>query len=182
MATEGDAFMVDGSYGNEAGSAAPEPAGGRSEEPGAALRGGGRIVVGVDGSSTSRQALAWAVEEAGYRHASLDAVAAWQVPVDFAMLPAGEGIGDAAVQMETDVKAELADALSEVEGSGLTITETVVEGPAAPVLIERSKGAEMLVVGSRGRGGFVGLLLGSVSSQCVHHAHCPVVVVHGEED
>jgi nucleotide-binding universal stress UspA family protein len=71
---------------------------------------------------------------------------------------------------------------SDTSTEGVKIQRAIAEGPAATVLREAAEGADLLVVGTRGRGGFSGLLLGSVSSQCVHHAPCPVVVVPPEED
>ena len=135
-----------------------------------------RIVVGVDGSDGASAALRWAVEEAALRHAALDAVSAWHIPY---------AAGSPAIGLVIDPDEERTYAheqLEEVIGAigahpGVEINRVVVEGGAARALIEAAAGADLLVVGSRGRGGFKGLLLGSVSQQCIHHASCPVVVV-----
>jgi nucleotide-binding universal stress UspA family protein len=134
-----------------------------------------RIVVGVDGSDESKQALRWAAEQARYTGSTLDVVTAWQVPIGFgwpAILP--EDYDPAA-----DARQVLDAAIDEVLGKDpdLEIQRIVEEGQAAAALLERSKGARELVVGSRGRGGFAGMLLGSTSNQCVQHASCPVVVI-----
>ena len=140
-----------------------------------------RIVVGVDGSETSRHALRWAADEAQAHDAELHVVHAWEVPG----LGAGVGLGpgrrtgaapegqrDAAQQLLSDVlEAELgADPPGNVRSS-------IGRGSAASVLLEASEGADLLVVGSRGLGGFKGLLLGSVSTKMANHARCPVVIV-----
>lgn len=136
----------------------------------------GRIVVGIDGSPHSRQTLAFAVEEARRRDATIDAVYAYAPPVywsapEFGVLiprPESEVVEDARGLLER----ELADVPDDVR-----VERVVVEGPAARALLETARGADLLVVGSRGRGGFMGLLLGSTSHQVVTHATCPVVVV-----
>lgn len=135
----------------------------------------GRIVVGVDGSPGARDALRWAVEEARLRDATLEVVTCWQLPSGLAErqgLPSDELAGAA----RTTVHHLLAE--EGVDLSELAVVETVAEGAAAPTLLAAARGADALVVGSRGAGGFKGLLLGSVSHHCVTHASCPVVVVH----
>lgn len=135
-----------------------------------------RIVVGVDGSDGALAALRWAVEEAELRGAALDAVTAWHIPY---------AAGSPAIGLVIDPdeeRAYAAEQLEEVIGAtgvraGMQVNRVVVEGGAARALIETAAGADLLVVGSRGRGGFKGLLLGSVSQQCIQHAPCPVVVV-----
>jgi nucleotide-binding universal stress UspA family protein len=135
------------------------------------------IVVGVDGSTGSRAALRFATQEARLRGASLRIVTAWQMPV----LAFSGGFIPADLPMEFERAAEDASRQSlewlGEAGSGVHIERVVEEGQAAHVLVEAAKGAKLLVVGSRGRGGFTGLVLGSVSQQCVQHAPCPVVVV-----
>lgn len=139
----------------------------------------GRIVCGVDGSEGSRQALAWAVEEARLRDARLDVVHAWHepyvggYPYTIASFDPGE--------WEASARQLLERALSEVDAGGVAVEKLVVHDVAARALIEAAKGADLLVVGTRGRGGFSGLLLGSVSSHVVHHAPCPTVVVRPHE-
>jgi nucleotide-binding universal stress UspA family protein len=138
----------------------------------------GRIVVGVDGSEPSYGALHWAVAEASARRASLDVVNAYHyVPVVTPFGPAG------VIDPEELDKASRALLEEMVAGAvGLKQPELPVElitsasAPAA-ALLRVATGADLLVVGSRGRGGFRGLLLGSVSQHCIHHATCPVVVV-----
>ena len=137
----------------------------------------GTIVVGVDGSAGARAAAAFALREARLRQARLRLVAAWHLPV--AVFPGGF---TPAVQGQDELEALARAALDECVVA-LGDTEVEIEtkiraGRPAEVLIQESADdAELLVVGSRGLGGFRGLLLGSVGQQCAHHAHCPVVVV-----
>lgn len=139
-----------------------------------------RIVVGVDGSEPSKSALKWAASIAGTTGASIDAIAVWQ------MSRAASGPGWADVPVEWDktkeTRANLTATLQEVFGDDLpsTLSAIVREGNPAKVLLDASAGARMLIVGSRGHGGFVGLLLGSVSRTCSAHASCPVLVMHGD--
>ena len=149
-----------------------------------------RIVVGVDGSAGAAVALAWAVEEARLRGSAVDAVHAWRLPL-YAAAPEPWFVGmpelphelDAQVEAATEAHARdvLAAAVAAAEresgDAGIEIRKEVVRGQAAHVLLEAARDADLLVVGSRGHGGFAGLLLGSVSQQCVQHASCPVVVV-----
>lgn len=134
------------------------------------------IVVGVDGSPTARQALRWAVAEATLRGAPLRVVHAWE-------LAYGEGeiailaSQPARAPLERAAHAVLDGALREVDVTGIDVERVVGEGPPARALLDAARGAELLVVGSRGHGGFAGLLLGSVSQQCAQHALCPVVIV-----
>ena len=137
----------------------------------------GTIVVGVDGSAGARAAAAFALREARLRQARLRLVAALHLPV--AVFPGGF---TPAVQGQDELEALARAALDECVVA-LGDTEVEIEtkiraGRPAEVLIQESADdAELLVVGSRGLGGFRGLLLGSVGQQCAHHAHCPVVVV-----
>jgi nucleotide-binding universal stress UspA family protein len=133
----------------------------------------GRIVVGVDGSDSSIEALRAAVRTARAFGTSLEAVTTWTYPVgaEVALLSGWSPEEDA---------HEILEAVAEqVFGSDRPswFSTKVKPGFAARVLIEESVGAEMLILGSRGRGGFVGLLLGSVSTACAQHAHCPVLIV-----
>jgi nucleotide-binding universal stress UspA family protein len=137
-----------------------------------------RIVVGVDGSDTSAAALRWAVAEAKLRTATLSVVHAWSIPIP------GDGLGygwapvafeqlkEGADMVVTSMLADLGDA-----AAGLDIEQHVINGTAALSLIEASKDADLLVVGTRGLGGFGSLILGSVSHQCATHAACPVVII-----
>ncbi|MCZ4513696.1 universal stress protein [Streptomyces sp. ActVer] len=137
------------------------------------------IVVGVDGSPASLKALHWAVDETRLRVATLRVVHAWSSPYhgsEIARLAT-----EAAVREPLQRAAEqtLEAALGHTAGiEDADIERRVVEGPPAPALIEAARGADLLVVGPRGRGGFTSLLLGSVSHQCAQHAPCPIVIVH----
>jgi nucleotide-binding universal stress UspA family protein len=133
------------------------------------------IVVGVDGSETSKRALAWAIEEAGLRGCKVRTVHAWQYPVSDAWAGMPVNIYD---ELEEDAKRQLDSVVREVAGAQAAgIEQVVVVGAPSWVLVESARDAELLVVGSRGLGGFKGLLLGSVGQQVVHHAPCPVVVL-----
>jgi nucleotide-binding universal stress UspA family protein len=138
-----------------------------------------RIVVGVDGSEESKAALRWAVGEARLRGASVRAVYAWSLPY----VAAAPGLvvpqGDVA-DFRRDGEEMLDALVAEVGNAGVDVERVAVEGGPAHVLVEAAEGADLLVVGSRGHGGFAGLLLGSVSQQVAHHAPCPVVIVRGE--
>ena len=139
------------------------------------------IVVGVDGSEGSIHALEWAAAEARLRGTALAVVSAWNTP---AILYSGAGWGlgleseviNGLREIATDNLDRICDEHAAVL-EGLDAERTVVEGTAAEVLLERAKTADLLVVGSRGHGGFAGLLLGSVSQQCAHHSPCPIVIV-----
>jgi nucleotide-binding universal stress UspA family protein len=140
----------------------------------------GVIVVGVDGSEPSKHALRWATEEARLRDATIKAVHVWQYPVEGTWAGVPLDFYDA---MERGAAEILHATVAEVAGDDSSKIERVaVCGAPALTLVDVSVGAELLVVGSRGLGGFKGLLLGSVSQQCVHHATCPVVVIPIERD
>jgi nucleotide-binding universal stress UspA family protein len=134
------------------------------------------VVVGVDGSSGSQKALDFALAEGALRGAEVRAVCTWEFPVtyDAGFVLPFEGLEDVAAAILGD-----AVALAVKDRSGTTphVTTAVRHGHSAKVLVDEAKDASMLVVGSRGHGGFVGMLLGSVSQGCVTHAPCPVVVV-----
>ena len=134
-----------------------------------------RIVVGVDGSEVGRGALRWAVDEARRRNATVEVVYAWHQPFVTGYASMGEmDLGP----FEEEARRLLDAAVDSVDVSGVPAVERkLVTGGAAGVLVEEAKGAAMLVVGSRGRGGFTGLTLGSVSQQAAHHAPCPVVII-----
>ena len=136
-----------------------------------------RIVVGVDGSTQSQQALRWAARIASATHARINAVAVWDYPLTYGWgLPADWNPGD-------DMKKLLTETVELAVGPERApdMTLTIRQGCAAHVLLEESEDALMLVVGSRGHGGFAGLLLGSVSAAVAEHASCPVLVVHGDQ-
>lgn len=149
-----------------------------------------RIVVGVDGSDESKNALAWAAEEAKLRQAELEVVyayeytPAWQLygyeGVSVAQMDAIAAEDEAAQERAQELAGELVEQLVHDLGpvEGVTVTPVAItDRRAAAALVARSENADMLVVGSRGRGGFSGLLLGSVSQQCAAHAHCPVTII-----
>lgn len=138
----------------------------------------GRIVVGVDGSDSSKQALRWAVRQAELTHGLLEAVTAWDFPQfhgALGWLPPSSGDEGA---LEGRARQELAEAVEETVGSRppVEVRTEVRYGTPASVLLNAAHGASLLVVGSRGLGGFAGLLLGSVAQHCIQHADCPVVV------
>jgi nucleotide-binding universal stress UspA family protein len=141
-----------------------------------------RIVVGVDGSEPSEHALRWAQFVAHATESNLEVVAAWEPFPSFGWLGAGwetvPSDWNPAETAETILTTTINKVLGDYHPAGLRLT--VREGNAAKVLLEVSKGARMLVVGSRGHGGFTGLLLGSVSAACAEHATCPVLVLHGD--
>ena len=134
-----------------------------------------KLVVGIDGSEGSRNALRWAIDEAGHRDATVEGLHAWQ-PLLAAGLYSGAVFTDESVQ-EAGEKV-LDDAIAAADpGGSAKVERRCVTGQPAEALIEAGKDADLLVVGSRGLGGFRRLLIGSVSSQVSHHAPCPVVVV-----
>jgi nucleotide-binding universal stress UspA family protein len=142
------------------------------------------IVVGIDGSEAAGDALRWALAEARLRGAAVRAVHVWAIPAAV--------VGPAFVApVSIDIVPELRDSadalLKRVVGEALgdatdvDVERVVAEGAPTAILVEEAESAELLVVGSRGLGGFRGLLLGSVSQQCAHHAPCPVVIVRHSE-
>jgi len=137
-----------------------------------------RCVVGVDGSGQSERALQWAIEDVSARGGGeVVAVMTWNYPIIATSPMVGFPV-PAPDDMTAATKEGLDQALSGVEiPEGVTLTPLVVEGTASQTLIDLSKDADLLVVGSRGHGEFTGMLLGSVSLHCVTHAKCPVVVV-----
>ncbi len=143
----------------------------------------GTIVVGVDGSGASIKALRYAVDEAKKTPGTdVKAVSAWHVPAGV------YGSGWAPSDVDLDEFRKLAQtaldegiAAADVGDSGVTVTPVLREGQPADVLCDEAEGSELLVVGTRGLGGFHGLLVGSVSQQCVHHAPVPVVVIRPDK-
>jgi nucleotide-binding universal stress UspA family protein len=137
-----------------------------------------RVVVGIDGSKQSKSALRWAASIAHLTGARLHAVAAWEIPTGF-----GWSAFPNDWNPQADMTTALGEAADEVFGSGrpTDLELSVKQGTPAEVLLDASIGATMLVVGSRGHGGFTGLLLGSVSAAVAEHASCPVLVVHGDQ-
>ena len=142
----------------------------------------GLIVVGVDSSEGAKAALRFALEEAKLRQATLRVVHTWQFGyigvsgIEGFSPVVGADLGDLRRTAEVALDAVMHEAVPET--SDVMIERRVSEGAPATVLVDESRRADLLVVGSRGHGGFAGLLLGSVSQQCAHHAACPVVIVH----
>ena len=139
------------------------------------------IVVGVDHSDGARAAIAFAHDEARLRRATLRAVHAWRfgyighTGFEGATPALGADIHELRAAAAAALDATLREALG--DAGDVEIEQHGVEGPAGAVLVGESRDADLLVVGSRGHGGFAQLLLGSVSQQCAHHAACPVVIV-----
>jgi nucleotide-binding universal stress UspA family protein len=152
----------------------------------------GVVAVGVDGSAGAREALRWAAAEARLRQAPLRVVHA-STSDFFGAGGAGYGYPYIGGSIETlpragfnDVQRAAEELLEELiadlgaDGDGLDVERRVVTGDPADVLVRAVAERDLLVVGSRGHGGFTGLLLGSVSQRCAHHAPCPVVIVRSK--
>jgi nucleotide-binding universal stress UspA family protein len=142
----------------------------------------GRIVVGVDGSEHSRRALVWALEEAALNYAALDVVHVWRLPANAPAIgfPTPVFHPDECERAAKElVEAELERAERTTSARPPIVRPLALEGGAARALLGHAEGADLLVVGSRGRGPILGSMLGSVSGHCVHHATTPVVVVAG---
>lgn len=138
-----------------------------------------QIVVGYDGSECAKHALSWAIDETKLRGAKLLVVTTWHVsgmahgapgfvpivstPIDESIRKAAEGIAN--------------EAAEEARAAGIETDVVVRNAHPADVLVETAEDADLLVVGSRGHGGFAALLLGSVGQQCAHHSRCPVAIV-----
>jgi nucleotide-binding universal stress UspA family protein len=135
-----------------------------------------RIVVGIDGSPDCKQALRWAVAQAERTGGEVDAITAWEVPVTIMLLPTASESDYADHAVRT-----LEETLEEVLGDEppVVVHARAVEGRPAHVLTHAARGADLLVVGTHGRGELPGMHLGSVASYCVHHAPCPVIVLRG---
>ena len=140
------------------------------------------VVVGVDGSESSQHALRWGAFLASTMGVGLRAVIAWEPLGHYSWGTAGWAAFPADWNPEQEAAGVLERAIDAVfaEQRPDALTTSVREGTAARVLLAVGKDASALVVGSRGHGGFAGLLLGSVSSACSEHATCPVLVVHGQ--
>lgn len=136
-----------------------------------------KIIVGVDGSDGSRQALTWAISEAKLRGCAIEIVHVWNFtpPLDpvggFVLIPDKDLQESAQLFVDNLLKS-----VSETDSS-ISMTAHVERGAASQILLNRAKNAELLVVGRRGHGGFIGLLIGSTATQVSQHAQCPVVIV-----
>jgi nucleotide-binding universal stress UspA family protein len=136
----------------------------------------GMITVGIDGSDGARRALEFAADEAALRDSDLRIVCAWHVPTQLFASPAVGAFDPDAFEQSMRTAAE-EQVASVMEGRDVRHELVVLEGNPAVVLVQESERAALLVVGSRGHGGFSSLLLGSVSQQCAIHAVCPVAIV-----
>ena len=138
----------------------------------------GVIVVGTDGSDNGRAAIAWAAAEAGRRGDSLRIVYAWHFPYT-AMAPSPIGTAAPPFELMEDAAREALEGfLADVTlPEGLAVEKVIREGSASKVLLAEAEGADLLVVGARGHGGFTGLLLGSVASQVANHVRVPLAIV-----
>ena len=140
------------------------------------------ITVGIDGSHDAHRALEWAMREAAVRHVPLTVVTVHEVAVSGwtgqpIIFPVDQADLEKVRQAAEETVAKAAAQLGESQPASVTVR--AVNGFPAQELIEASRDADLLVVGSRGGGGFARLMLGSISQKVVHHAHCPVVVVPG---
>ena|ERR1700733_6845789 len=138
------------------------------------------IVVGIDGSESSKDALRWAVAQAKATGATIECLAAWHWPTSWgAAVPLPDGFDPA-----SDAGAMIDQTVAPIVAlhPEVTVVSRVAEGQAALALIERSHDADLLVVGSRGHGEFSGMLLGSVSQHCAANAFCPVLVFRGHHE
>jgi nucleotide-binding universal stress UspA family protein len=130
---------------------------------------GGVIVVGVDGSAASRDAVHWALGQAVLTGSSVRAVSSWRWPNYVTRIPPGV---DLAADTTQTLDETVDGAVAEVSGAAeLEISRRVIEGPPGPALLTQAEGAQLLVVGAHGRAAF------PVAEYCVRHGHCPVVVV-----
>ena len=137
------------------------------------------IVVGVDGSEASNNALRWAARQAELTDAELQVIIAWRPPTTY-----GVPADYSEVDFEGEARKTVDAAVGKVLGAqpAVPVLTRVIAGHAAPALMDAAREADLLVVGSHGHGTFTGMLLGSTSQHCVHHSPCPVVVVRGRTD
>lgn len=133
------------------------------------------VIVGIDGADDSVRALRWAAEHARAVGAPLQVLSAFEVPTQFG--PYGMAGWENPTDLEKRAREVLSDTVQSTLGEDAQVIEHVVRRHPAQALVEMSDQAQLIVMGSRGRGGFAGLLLGSVSQYVVAHARCPVVVM-----
>ena len=138
----------------------------------------GVIVVGVDGSDSSKLALKSAARQAQLTKATLRVITTWSLPATLGWVPQFPEDFNPAADAAKVQKATISEVLG--TDTSVTIDPVVIDAHPAEALIEMSKKADLVVVGNRGHGGFTGLLIGSVSENVVTHAHCPVVVIRPE--
>ena len=134
-----------------------------------------RIVVGVDGSPASIEALRWACAQARLTGGYVEAITAWQYPPSYGDWPCSLSYDEYEAQTGKDLERIVHEVLA--DAPAVEVRRTVGDGNAARVLLDAARGAQLLVVGNRGHNGFTEALLGSVGQHCVHHATCPVVIV-----
>lgn len=130
------------------------------------------LVVGVDGSEGSRDALTWTVQQARLTGGSIRVVASWRWPNYVTRVPPGADLATETAQRLHEMVEPVRAAHPELE-----ISEHVVQGPAGPSLLTQAENASLLIVGARGIAAFPGMMLGSVAEYCVRNGPCPVVVV-----
>jgi len=133
------------------------------------------VVVGVDGSEESRLALRWAFEYAQISGVPVEVLMAWDIPPTYGWAPSYDDVDFEKFAKKAQETVE--EIVRGMLGDNASVTWRVERGHPAPILVAASEHAQLLVVGSRGHGAFAEMLLGSVSQHCVHHAHCPVVVI-----
>jgi nucleotide-binding universal stress UspA family protein len=142
----------------------------------------GVVVVGVDGSENSVEALRWAAAQAVRTGAELRAVFVWEYPYMDIVSP---GLGATLPpwsEMQVAARAALNESITRAQlPSGLRVARVVVEGSPSRMLLDESKDADLLVIGARGHGGFRGLVTGSVATQAVNHSTVPVTVIRTAE-
>ncbi len=138
------------------------------------------IVVGVDGSDSSKAALAWAAAQARLTDSPVVAIATWDWPTSYVAMDAWPEN----IDFEADARDMLEQSVDQVIGTERRdkVVQRIIHGHPAPVLEDASHSAALLVVGCRGHGEFAGMLLGSVSEFLASHAHCPIVIVRGEDE
>lgn len=130
------------------------------------------LVVGVDGSPSSRCALQWAVHQAELTSGSITSITGWNYPAFY-----GVDLAAAFDDIQRAAEQTLADTVAQIGETTVPIHQEVIQGNVVQLLLQAAADADLLVVGSRGHGGFAGTLLGSVSQQCAQHSPCPVVIV-----
>lgn len=138
-----------------------------------------RVVVGVDGSECSQRALNWAAEAASLRDAELEVVYTYEPIPHVEIIGSAARVGELTNASAVEARALVANMLDGIDADDELVTRGhAVEGlDPAQTLVDRSSDADLLVVGSRGRGSLRSVILGSVSHRCVHHAACPVAIV-----
>jgi nucleotide-binding universal stress UspA family protein len=143
------------------------------------------IVVGVDGSDAGHAALRWALEEGALRGAVVRPIHAWMVPVmasPVGVLPVSVDHDEIQASAAEQLRQWIEEACEAVPHKDIAVDAATVEGTPAAALLEASRGADLLVLGGRRHGALAGLLLGSVSHQCTHHAECPVALVPADPE